>query len=90
MPLGQRVWSSAYLLLALAVAYVSVFPSVLAYIFYNRGVELIGGARAGAFMHLIPLFGAVFAIGLLGETLTPYHGVGFALIVAGVMLAARR
>ena len=73
----------------LAVGYVSVFPSVLAYLFYNRGVELIGGTRAGVFMHLIPLFGAIFAIGFLGETLAPYHGVGFALIVVGVTLAAR-
>ncbi len=36
------------------LAYVVVFPSLLAYIFFNRGVELIGANRAGPFFHLIP------------------------------------
>ncbi|MDH3580754.1 MAG: DMT family transporter, partial [Hyphomicrobiales bacterium] len=42
----------------LAVAYVSIFPGLLAYICFNRGVELIGANRAGVFMHLVPFFGA--------------------------------
>ena len=73
-----------------AIAYVSVFPSVLAYIFYNRGVQLIGAGRAGVFLHLVPFFGAGLAIALLGEALRTYHVAGFALILAGVALAARR
>lgn len=74
----------------LAIAYVSVFPSVLSYIFYNRGVELIGANRAGVFMHLVPFYGAALAILLLGEQPQLYHGVGIALILSGVALAARR
>jgi drug/metabolite transporter (DMT)-like permease len=73
----------------LAIAYVSTFPSLVAQIFYIRGVELIGGNRAGVFMHLIPLFGAVLAILFLGETLHAYHFAGFALILVGVWLASR-
>lgn len=74
----------------LAIAYVSVFPSVLSYIFYNRGVELIGANRAGVFMHLVPFYGAALAILLLGEQPQLYHGAGIALILSGVALAARR
>jgi drug/metabolite transporter (DMT)-like permease len=74
----------------LAIAYVSVFPSVLSYIFYNRGVELIGANRAGVFMHLVPFYGAALAILLLGEQPQLYHGVGIALILSGVAIAARR
>jgi drug/metabolite transporter (DMT)-like permease len=74
----------------LAIAYVSTLPSVVAQVFYIRGVELIGGNRAGVFMHLIPLFGAVLAIVFLGEQLHPYHFGGFALILAGVWLASRQ
>lgn len=74
----------------LAIAYVSTLPSVVAQIFYIRGVELIGANRAGVFMHLIPLFGAVLAIVFLGEQLHIYHFAGFALILAGVWLATRR
>lgn len=73
----------------LAVLYVSVFPSILAYIFYSRGVELIGASRAGAFLHLVPMFGGALAILLLGEVLKPYHIIGFSLIMIGVFLASR-
>jgi drug/metabolite transporter (DMT)-like permease len=71
------------------VAYCGVFPSIIAYICYNRGVQLIGGARAGAYIHLTTLFGAVLSIVLLGETMQLYHVAGFVLIIAGVILAAR-
>jgi drug/metabolite transporter (DMT)-like permease len=70
--------------------YVSVFPSTLSYLFYNRGIELIGANRAAPFLHLIPVFGSVMAIGFLGETLHLYHIVGYVLVFAGVVLAARK
>jgi drug/metabolite transporter (DMT)-like permease len=73
-----------------AVLYVGIFPSVLAFAFYNRGIELIGATRAGAFAHLIPLYSAVLAAIFLGEDPMPYHAVGFALILTGVWFAARR
>ncbi len=73
-----------------AIAYVSIFPSVLAYICFNRGVELIGANRAGMCLHLVPLFGAVFAITLLGGAPRIYHFIGIAFILAGVSLAARK
>lgn len=74
----------------LTVFYVAIFPSVLAFLSWNRGVELIGAARAGIFTHLIPLFGAIMAMIFLGEQPGLYHLAGFALILAGVWLAARR
>jgi len=53
-------------------------------------VELIGGNRAGVFLHLIPLFGSTLAILVLGEQPLWSHGVGFALILTGVTIAARQ
>ncbi len=73
----------------LAVLYVSTLPSATAQIFYIRSVELIGASRAGVFMHLIPMFGAIMAILFLGETLHLFHLAGFVLILAGVWLASR-
>jgi drug/metabolite transporter (DMT)-like permease len=75
---------------ALAIGYVSIFPSLVAYMSWNRGVELIGANRAGALLHLIPLYSAVLAGVFLGERLFGFHIVGFALILAGVTLAARK
>jgi len=74
----------------LTIAYVSVFPSILAYVFYTRGVELIGGNRAGVFLHFTPLFGALLAILILGEQPLWSHGIGFVLIFTGVTIAARQ
>ncbi len=75
---------------AAAIAYVAIFPSLLAYIFYNRGVELLGPARAGLYMFLIPVFGALLAVLFLGERLHLYHALGFAFIIAGVVIGSRR
>lgn len=74
----------------LTLAYIAIFPSTLAYIFFIRGVELIGANRAGPFFHLMPLFGAVLAILFLGERPQAFHAVGFALVLAGVAVAARK
>lgn len=73
-----------------ALAYVSVFPSLVAYACWNRGVELIGANRAGVFLHLVPLYSAGLAGLLLGESLMLYHIAGFLLILGGVWLAARK
>lgn len=73
----------------LAIGYVATLPSLVSQIFYIRGVELIGGNRAGIFLHLVPLFGTVLAMIFLGETLHPYHLAGFSLILAGVWIGSR-
>ena len=74
----------------LSLLYVAVGASLLAHVCFNRGVELIGSNRAGAFFHVHPAIGAAMAIGLLGEEPRAYHLVGFALTMTGVSLAARR
>ena len=61
-------------------AFVCIFPSLLGYLFLNRGIELIGANRAAPFMHLVPVFGSVMAIVLLGERFELYHAVGYALV----------
>ena len=73
-----------------AIAYVAIFPSLLAYIFYNRGVELLGPARTGLYMFLVPVFGSLLAVLFLGERLHLYHALGFAFIIGGVLIGSRR
>ncbi|HUA56799.1 MAG TPA: DMT family transporter [Candidatus Sulfotelmatobacter sp.] len=74
----------------LAIGYLALFPSCLAYMFYNRGVELIGPTRAGQFFHLMPVFGTVLAVLLLGEPFEWFQGLGFVLIAAGIGLTGLR
>lgn len=71
------------------VLYTAIFPSLVAQVFYIRGVEAIGANRANLFINLVPLFGAGLAVAILGERLLPYHLVALALVVGGIMLAER-
>jgi drug/metabolite transporter (DMT)-like permease len=73
-----------------AVAYFAIFPSVLAYYFWNTAVARVGGERASTFLHLMPLFGAVLSSVFLGESLLAYHYVGALLIFAGIFIASGR
>ncbi len=77
----------------LAVAYVAIFPSLIAYLLFNVSVAAIGAGAAGQAINLMPLFGALLAAALLGEQLHGYHAVGMAMILAGLVLgitASRR
>jgi len=70
--------------------YVAVFPSTLAYLCYNRGVQLIGANRAAPFFHVVPVFGAAMAFVFLGERPQAFHVIGFALVLTGVFVASRK
>ena len=75
-----------------AVMYVAVFPSVLSYLFWNRGVEALGANTAGHFIHLNPVFGSLLAVALLGERFAWYHAAGGGLVALaiGMVAVARR
>jgi drug/metabolite transporter (DMT)-like permease len=73
-----------------AIAYAAVLPSFVAYLFFNRGVELIGPGRAGQSAHLMPVLGAILAVLFLGERFHLYHVVGILLIAAGILLASKK
>ncbi len=74
----------------LAIAYVAVFASIVAFLSWNAAVAEIGANRAGLFIHLIPLSAALLAIIFLGERLQMYHVVGLAPIVLGIVLTTRQ
>ena len=75
---------------ALGVLYIGLGASILAYICWNRGVEVVGANAAGFTVHLLPAFGTVLAILFLEETFAGYHAAGIATILAGVVLATRK
>jgi drug/metabolite transporter (DMT)-like permease len=75
---------------ALAVLYVGLAASVGAFLFWNRGVAVVGANAAGFTLYLLPTFGTLLAIAFLGETFGAFHALGIATIVAGVILATRK
>ena len=76
----------------LTLAYIGLFPSILAFICWNEGVARIGANKAGLFQYLIPVFTVGLAILLLGEVVHAYHAAGAVLAVIGIYLttSARR
>ena len=76
--------------LALALLYVAVGPSLLAYRAWGAGVARVGPTTAGFFSNLTPLFAAVMSATLLGELPKLYHAAGFVLIVGGILVSSRR
>ncbi len=69
------------------ILYTTIFASILSQIFFVRAVELIGSNRAGLFVNLMPVFGTLLAVMLLGEEFHLYHAIALALVLGGIWLA---
>ena len=74
----------------LVLVYAALGPAFLAQVFYMRGVQLIGPSRAGVFVNLVPVFGALLAVALLGEPLQAYHLAALALVALGIVIAQKK
>lgn len=84
---GNFIWPTGkgWLLLL----YAALGPAFVSQLLYMRGIELIGPGRAGVFVNLVPAFGALMAVVLLGEPLAAYHVVALGLVVGGIAIAQR-
>jgi drug/metabolite transporter (DMT)-like permease len=71
------------------IAYTAIFPSMVGQLFFIRGVAILGANRAGLFINLVPIFGALLAVLILGESFRAYHMVGLALVLGGIAMAER-
>jgi len=69
-----------------SIVYVALFASVLAYIFWNKAIQIIGANKTGIFIHLMPVFSIVLAMIFLDEKLRGYHIKGTILIFSGIFL----
>jgi drug/metabolite transporter (DMT)-like permease len=72
------------------ILYLAILSTVVGYFFYVEGVSKIGAGRAAIFGNLVPVFGIVTSVLLLGENLSAWHGVSFLLILIGVVLVNRQ
>ena len=84
---GGFVWPTAAGYATLV--YVALGPAFISQIFFMRGVELIGPGRAGVFVNLVPAFGAIMAVLILGEPFAAYHVVALLLVIGGIAIAQR-
>jgi len=97
LPVALSMLPNAHLSLSAsfagALAYIVIFPSVLAFWLWGYGVAQLGPERAGQFIHLMPVFGPVLAMAILGERIVAAQLAGAAIVFAGiaaVLLGARK
>ncbi|MDM0013501.1 DMT family transporter [Variovorax sp. J22P168] len=69
------------------VVFVGLLPSFISQITFIHAVTLIGPARAGVFLNLVPVFGPLLAVLILGEPLSAYHALALALVLGGIYIA---
>ena len=69
------------------IGYVAVFASIVAFFSWNKGVSIIGPNRASLFLHLIPVFSAIWAISFLNEKFAFFHVIGILFILSGIILS---
>jgi drug/metabolite transporter (DMT)-like permease len=69
--------------------YTAIFASLLAQVLYIKGVGSIGANRAGLFINLVPVFGTLLSVALLGEQLQRFHVIALALALGGIAIAEK-
>lgn len=79
LPMTVEAWTG--------IAGLVVFSSLLAFMGFQYGIRQLGAPLAGVFMYLLPPYGVILAVLLLGERFEPFHAAGIALVMGGVILA---
>ena len=88
LSLGHK--TSIHLPFILILTYVVLFPGLASFIFWIKGISIIGSNRAGIFLHLIPIFSTIMAIIILKEKFMFYHLIGALLIITGIILSSKK
>ena len=70
--------------------YVVLFPGLASFIFWIKGVALIGANRAGVFLHMMPILSAIMAMIIFNEKFIFYHMLGAIFILTGILLSNRK
>ena len=81
---GKTVWpeEKVWIIVGLIV----LLPSFLSQICFIASVKLIGPARSGVFVNLVPVFASYLAVQLLGEAFELYHGLSLFLVLSGIYI----
>ena len=88
LALGYKV--SIHLPFVLTLTYVVIFPGLASFIFWIKGISIIGSNRSGIFLHLMPIFSTILAIIIFKERFMTYHFIGAILIIIGIYLSNKK
>jgi len=88
MSLGNKL--NVHLPFVLTLGYVVIFPGLASFIFWIKGISIIGSNRSGIFLHLMPIFSTILAILIFDEKFMIFHSVGAILIITGIILSSKK
>ena len=71
------------------IMYTALFPSIVSQLFWVRGLEMVGSNLGGLFVNLVPIFGSILAVIILGEQFQLFHAVALALVLGGIWIAQK-
>ena len=74
----------------LTLTYVVIFPGLASFIFWIKGISIIGSNRSGIFLHLMPIFSTILAMIIFKEKFMTYHIIGAILIITGIILSSKK
>ena len=74
----------------LTLTYVVIFPGLASFIFWIKGISIIGSNRSGIFLHLMPIFSTILAMIIFKEKFMTYHIIGAMLIITGIILSSKK
>ncbi|MFK5925085.1 MAG: DMT family transporter [Desulfuromusa sp.] len=74
---------------ALAVIYLGTLITFGAYGCYNYGVSRVPASRAAGYVNLIPVFGVILGMIILGDKLNQWQWLACGLVFCGVWLSSR-
>ena len=88
MLLGYKL--NIHLPFVLTLSYVVIFPGLASFIFWIKGISIIGSNRSGIFLHLMPIFSTILAILIFDEKFMTFHLIGAIFIISGIILSSKK
>jgi drug/metabolite transporter (DMT)-like permease len=88
MSLGYRL--NVNLPFILTLGYVVIFPGLASFIFWIKGISIIGSNRSGIFLHLMPIFSTILAILIFDEKFMIFHFIGAVFIISGIIISSKK
>ena len=88
MSLGYRL--NVNLPFVLTLGYVVIFPGLASFIFWIKGISIIGSNRSGIFLHLMPIFSTILAILIFDEKFMIFHFIGAVFIISGIIISSKK
>ena len=74
----------------MVLSYVVLFPGLISFIFWIKGISLIGANRSGIFLHMMPILSAIMAMIIFDEKFMFYHMLGAIFILTGILLSNKK